>query len=683
MLIRLKYFLTAFLLLSGVLLYGGPGAQLTIEGQIVNQDNTPVQGQEVRIVIDGDTSIHINNLITDSIGHYTQTVTTPDQSGIVLVYIYDCNSTYHEKIRSFDGNTIIQVDFEICTTSPVQCETNFYFIKDSINQYTYSFYDNTTANSNIVTYQWDFDDNTTSGLSNPVHTYTDTGKYNVHLKTWSANGCFSEYNDTLTITIDTSACSANFYFQKDTSSGLMNYYHFFNNSIPSDKIVSYSWDFDDGNYSTQENPSHQFQAKGVYKVELTITTASGCTSLHSHRIIIDQDIISTCNASFGYIMDTTNNSKEVHFFDISTSYGSPIVDYYWDFGDGAHSIQKNPVHTFPYIGVYNVSLTIMTQDSCISDVSKKITIGNPSYYLLGGQVFFNSMPVDTFKVILFRDINNYLQPVDTASFDTLGYYYFIDVIEGDYKVKIFPTSGSAYVDVAAPTYHNSDLFWDVSQIIILNDHKFNSDVDLINMSTSSGIGQVNGQMFYNMSSSTFNVPLGSLPGLEEKNVYFLDKNSGTPVKYTTTITDGYFTIDNLPFGDYQVYADFPGKYCDPVDITLSQNNPVIDSVLLQVTDDNVSGIVKDKQDHFSTAGNIYPNPAHIKFFLPLHLIKPESIIIKLYSINGELLQTDVYEMSAGHHNISLSYPDLEKGMYFMTITTPDKTLNNKQKVIIY
>ena len=418
-------------------------------------------------------------------------------------------------------------------------------------------------------------------------------------------------------------------------------------------------------------------------VELTITTTSGCTSSYSHRIIINEDIISTCNASFGYVMDTTNNTKEVHFFDLSSSYGSPITNYYWDFGDGTYSIQQNPVHNFPYIGVYDVSLTIMTQDSCISNIKTKITIGNPSYFLLGGQVFYNSMPVDSFEVILYRNINSYLHPVDTASFDTLGYYYFIDVMEGDYKVKIFPSSNSAYANLAVPTYHNNDLLWDLSQTINLKDHNFNADVDLINMGTANGNGAVNGKMFYSKSSSSSSVPPGSSPNMAEKNVYILDKNTGQPVKYTTTFINGYFVIDNLPFGSYEVYADFPGKYCDPVDITLSSTNPVIDSVLLQVTDDNITGFVKDKQDRFSTAGNVYPNPAKNQFNLPLNLIKAESIVLKLHSINGELIQREFYELSAGHHDISLNYPGLRKGIYFLTILTADKDLNDKQKVIIY
>jgi PKD repeat protein len=44
-------------------------------------------------------------------------------------------------------------------------------------------------------------------------------------------------------------------------------------------IVSYSWDFGDGDTSTSENPTHCYDAEdaGPWDVTLTVTDASGCT----------------------------------------------------------------------------------------------------------------------------------------------------------------------------------------------------------------------------------------------------------------------------------------------------------------------------------------------------------------------------------------------------------------------
>ena len=50
-------------------------------------------------------------------------------------------------------------------------------------------------------------------------------------------------------------------------------------SAPNDPIVSWFWDFDDnGATSTLQNPTHTFSDVDKYRINLTITTANGCTS---------------------------------------------------------------------------------------------------------------------------------------------------------------------------------------------------------------------------------------------------------------------------------------------------------------------------------------------------------------------------------------------------------------------
>jgi hypothetical protein len=49
-------------------------------------------------------------------------------------------------------------------------------------------------------------------------------------------------------------------------------------SAASTSIVSWAWDFGDGNTSTDEDPSHTYAADGTYTVCLTVTDENGCTS---------------------------------------------------------------------------------------------------------------------------------------------------------------------------------------------------------------------------------------------------------------------------------------------------------------------------------------------------------------------------------------------------------------------
>lgn len=54
----------------------------------------------------------------------------------------------------------------------------------------------------------------------------------------------------------------------------------------SQNATSYSWNFGDGNTSTQEDPIHTFASAGTYNVVLTATNAAGRTAQHSKSIML-------------------------------------------------------------------------------------------------------------------------------------------------------------------------------------------------------------------------------------------------------------------------------------------------------------------------------------------------------------------------------------------------------------
>ncbi len=62
---------------------------------------------------------------------------------------------------------------------------------------------------------------------------------------------------------------------------------FTDNSTDSDGfIVSWDWDFDDGNTSTLQNPSHSFASAGTYTVSLTVTDDGGNSDTYTANITV-------------------------------------------------------------------------------------------------------------------------------------------------------------------------------------------------------------------------------------------------------------------------------------------------------------------------------------------------------------------------------------------------------------
>ncbi|MDR6969269.1 PKD repeat protein [Flavobacterium arsenatis] len=53
-------------------------------------------------------------------------------------------------------------------------------------------------------------------------------------------------------------------------------------------IVSYYWNFGDGNYSDAQNPSHSFANPGTYHVSLTVTNSCNCTSTFRREVQIER-----------------------------------------------------------------------------------------------------------------------------------------------------------------------------------------------------------------------------------------------------------------------------------------------------------------------------------------------------------------------------------------------------------
>lgn len=126
--------------------------------------------------------------------------------------------------------------------------------------------------------------------------------------------------------------------------------------LSSQNPTSWSWDFGDGNNSTQQNPSHTYTAPGVYTVSLTASNADGSgTETKVDYITVVNPTAPT--ADFSGTPTTVTVGGSVDFTDLSTGVPS---GWNWTFTGGTPSTStaQNPTGiTYNATGLYQVSLT--------------------------------------------------------------------------------------------------------------------------------------------------------------------------------------------------------------------------------------------------------------------------------------------------------------------------------------
>ena len=123
--------------------------------------------------------------------------------------------------------------------------------------------------------------------------------------------------------------------------------------------TSWEWDFGDGGSSTEQNPEYTYETPGTYTVSLTVSNNVGRDTLTKTGYITVTDPAGPLSADFEANITTGEVPLTVRFTDRST--GGP-TSWFWDFGDGGNSTEKNPEYTYEIPGIYNVTLNASRAD---------------------------------------------------------------------------------------------------------------------------------------------------------------------------------------------------------------------------------------------------------------------------------------------------------------------------------
>ncbi|MEO7120130.1 MAG: PKD domain-containing protein, partial [Ginsengibacter sp.] len=220
------------------------------------------------------------------------------------------------------------------------------------------------SSGNPSYWKWDLGDGTTSFLQNPSATYFDPGQYNIKLIIKNSQGLDSIIKSRF-INVYASPVVD---FSTTLQSGCMPLNSKFTDltTTESGNISGWEWDFGDGEFSTNQNPTHNYLASGTYNISLRATNNFGCVSSATKPNYIK--VYSGVKAGFeNSVPATCNQPATINFTNSST--GNGVLSYVWSFGDSAISTLINPSHTYT-VGTYDVSLVLFNSNGC-SDTLKK------------------------------------------------------------------------------------------------------------------------------------------------------------------------------------------------------------------------------------------------------------------------------------------------------------------------
>lgn len=146
------------------------------------------------------------------------------------------------------------------------------------------FKDTNLAN-NGDSYLWNFGDNQFSTQSNPSHTYTQSGLYDVTVQVTNSMGCKATASADANITVYPAA-QAQFTADPITANIFNPTINFINQS---QDATFWTWYFGDGDSSNAKNPSHTFSQPGTYYVTLTTNNDYGCNGTVTDSVIIEPE----------------------------------------------------------------------------------------------------------------------------------------------------------------------------------------------------------------------------------------------------------------------------------------------------------------------------------------------------------------------------------------------------------
>lgn len=463
-------------------------------------------------------------------------------------------------------------------------------------------------------YTWYFSDFSTYFGKSITKIFNSPGQYYFILEVMdTVDLCYDTVSKYFTVP---AFCKADFTYSLNNDS-----IQFQNNST---NYNSVSWDFGDGNFSTQANPLHVYDSSAIYNVCLTVQdSVYQCSNIFCDSIEIK--VPDPCSSSFTY----KQKLDSLWLFNNSLNY----TNVEWDFGDGNTSKDQNPVHVYDSSGSYIVCLSVMdTLRNCLDVSCDTINILLPP----------NCMPSFTYTVndsqVVFTNTSNNLNPKrftwffgdGTTSNDIHPSHVYNETDK--YKVSLFMLD-------SINGFGCRSTYTDSIDVEVLCKAHYNIAID---SSQKFKIYLINNSSDYSTHHYSWNFGDG-------------DSSTGRTTKHEYSSFGKYEVCLKITDTDLNCISTF----CDS--LGLDSNSVLLrGSFILEVLDQSAIGI--DENEELSKI-SVFPNPS--KSYLNIDLMHMnQRTNLSLFDISGKVLIRTEGEINS---IVQLDLEQLPSGMYFLKI----------------
>jgi PKD repeat protein len=470
---------------------------------------------------------------------------------------------------------------------------------------------------------------------------------------------------------------------------------FTDQSVVTDGIALWIWDFKDGTSSVLKNPVHTYASAGTYSVKLLVISTTGTKDSLIQNVIIKARPTASFTAPNVCIGNATLLTNTTSLNGLTAS------AWAWTFGDGQTSAVQNPdTHNYALSGTYQAKLKTIATNGCSDSIIKNVIVAKypeSSISVLGdfqtvdGKLTFCDglslqldARADPLYIYQWRMDDNDLSGAESKS-------YTVNKNSGIYNAKITNTLANCVTITEAKTinikpapskpsiisdYKTGDCIGIVP--IKLNDYKYgwsrygtpinNSSSAFIENFLEEGDYTVTADLSgCKVTSEKFSVIYQGAPEkpkifAQGPNKWYLATNTLNAKEYrwyfNEKLLDGalkYYYVADQKLGVYRVsVGDANGCYTrsDSLRIPTDKYAPETKSI--------------KAGDPFADL-KIYPNPTPGMFNIEMDNEVFGELVIDIFTQKGKKSLNIIFEKSTDHFSSQIDLSGQSKGVYIINL----------------